>query len=322
MTVNEKKICAHLRREFGKTGVALIVYYAIMNAAVMVTAFVDALIFALRSPDLDALDAMVERLLSNGWGYIAACLIGFTVLLIWKKGKFCFHDIWVSDKPLGFGSFWAILCIFISAQGFFEVFATVMEWLLNLVGLSAMESIEAASISADTLSMFLYMGLFAPVFEEILFRGLILRLLQPYGKKFAIFASAFLFGIFHGNIVQSPFAFVVGLVLGYVTVEHSMLWAIVLHMINNLVLGDSLNRLFGLLPGWVGEFGYLVIIWGSVAAAVVILILNRRKVAAYFQNGKIHPLCMKSFFTSPALIVFNVMMLLNILLTLLLQLFL
>ena len=316
--MNEKQICTRLRREFGKSGVALIVYYWIMNAAVMVTAFVDALLYALQSADMVDLNVMIDRLLSNGWGYIAACLIGFSALLIWKKSKFCFHDIWKADKPMPFGNFLAILCIFLGAQAFFEVFAGLLEWFLNLFDMSVMESIEAATISADTLSMFLYMGLFAPVFEEILFRGLILRSLQPYGKKFAIFASAFLFGVFHGNIVQSPFAFVVGLVLGYVAVEYSMLWAVVLHMINNLILGDSMYRLFSLLPGWAGELGYFLIIWGSAVAAIVILILKRKQIASYFRTGKIHPLCLKSFFTSPALVIFNVLMILNILVTLVL----
>lgn len=320
--MNEQGICKRLRREFNKSGVALLVYYVIMNAAVMIAVVVDGILFALASPDMDIADAMTDRILGNGWGYIAACLIGFFALLIWKKKDFCFRQIWKTDRPMSVGSFFAVLCIFLGAQAFFEVFAGLLEWFSNLFGMSVMESIEAASITADTLSMFLYMGLFAPVFEEILFRGLILRALQPYGKKFAVFASAFLFGIFHGNIVQSPFAFIVGLVLGYVTVEYSMLWAIVLHMINNLILGDSFYRLLSLAPDWVGELGYFVIIWGSAVAAIVILVVKRKQIAAYFRTGKIHPLCMKSFFTSPALVVFNVLMILNILLTLLLQLFL
>ena len=42
-------------------------------------------------------------------------------------------------------------------------------------------------------------AILAPVAEELMFRGWILRSLRPYGKRFAVLGSAVLFGIFHGN---------------------------------------------------------------------------------------------------------------------------
>ena len=191
---------------------------------------------------------------------------------------------------------------------------------MNLVGLSLMESMQAASASADTLSMFLYMGLFAPVFEEILFRGLILRSLEPFGKKFAIFTSAYLFGIFHGNLIQSPYAFAVGLVLGYVAMEHNIGWAMVLHMINNLILGDSLVRLTSCLGTALSDLIFWAIILGCAIASVVIFIRKRAEIAEYFRSGRIHPLCLKCFFTSPGVLAITAVMAANMLLMLLLPL--
>jgi len=44
-----------------------------------------------------------------------------------------------------------------------------------------------------------------------------------------------IFGLFHGNLVQIPFAFIVGIVLGWVvTSTNSMLPAILIHFSNNL----------------------------------------------------------------------------------------
>lgn len=325
--MNEKEICHDLRHEFGKSGLALLIYYGIMNVVVTLVAIVDAVILVLRSSTAggvvisDAvMDQMMDRIISNGWGYILAIAIGCLLMLLWKKKHFCFVEIWKTEKPMTVGSFVALTCIFISGQALFQVFSYLMEWFFNLFGMSVMDSIEIASSTGDTLIMFLYVSIFAPVFEEILFRGLILRSLQPYGKKFAILASAFLFGIFHGNIVQSPYAFAVGLVLGYVAVEHSMVWAMVLHMINNLLLGDTLTRVTQFLPYWIQELIFYVLIWGCTVAAVVILIVKRREVAAYFREGKIHPLCLKSFFTSPAVIVLTCVLCSNILITLLMQL--
>lgn len=71
--------------------------------------------------------------------------------------------------------------------------------------------------------------------EEFAFRGVALGLLRPYGDSFAIVISSLLFGLMHGNLVQTPFAIVVGLGLGYITVAANSMWpAIVAHFLNNL----------------------------------------------------------------------------------------
>ena len=217
------------------------------------------------------------------------------------------------------GDFFCVLAIFMSGQALSQLLTPVLEWLFGLMGISLTDFVESASASTETFSMFLYVCLLAPVSEEILFRGLIMRSLEPYGKKFAILTSSFLFGIFHGNIVQSPFAFVVGLVLGYVAMEYSMVWAMVLHMINNLLLGDTLPKLLQGLPGFVQQIVFAVIIWGCAIATVVILIVKRKQVADYFRQGKMHPLCLKSFFTSPGILVLTGVLTANVILTLLLQ---
>lgn len=54
--------------------------------------------------------------------------------------------------------------------------------------------------------------LIAPIAEEFVFRGLVYRRARAYrGVKWGIFLSALLFGIFHLNMVQGIFAFLLGL---------------------------------------------------------------------------------------------------------------
>ena len=56
----------------------------------------------------------------------------------------------------------------------------------------------------------------APVTEELLFRGLILRgLLSRYGAVTAVLISALLFALFHVNPWQMPGAFLIGGILGW-----------------------------------------------------------------------------------------------------------
>lgn len=72
--------------------------------------------------------------------------------------------------------------------------------------------------------------------EEFVFRGAILGGLLKYGKGFAIFISALLFGLMHGNLVQIPFAFMAGLIIGFVVVETGTFWSgVLIHFINNLM---------------------------------------------------------------------------------------
>ncbi len=320
---SKKALCKRLRNKIDPVGYALLVYYGIMTVATTAVMLLDVFSYMIQqmlvsggNPEDVDVEALISRCISNGWGYILAIAIGSVVMLLWKKKKFCFHDIWVTGRKMKMGSFFAILAVFLSGQALFQILAQLMEWIANSFGFSILESMEMAAGMEDTFSMFLYVGLFAPVFEEILFRGLVLRILEPYGKKFAIFASALLFGLFHGNLIQTPFAFAVGLVLGYAAVEYSIGWAMVLHMINNLVLGDMLGRLAGFFAPWVADAVFLGIIGIATVAAIIVCAVKRREIWHYLMDRKIHPLCMRSFFTSPGILIFGGLMLVNILITL------
>lgn len=80
------------------------------------------------------------------------------------------------------------------------------------------------------------LSFFPAILEEFAFRGVILSALRKYGDAFAIFISAIIFGMIHGNIVQIPFAFTLGLLLGFLVVKtNSLIPSIIVHFINNLL---------------------------------------------------------------------------------------
>lgn len=64
------------------------------------------------------------------------------------------------------------------------------------------------------MGLFLY-AVVSPVVEEVVFRFLLYnRLRRSAGKAaFGVAASAFLFGVYHGNIVQGIYAFVLGVLI-------------------------------------------------------------------------------------------------------------
>ncbi|MBE6924947.1 MAG: CPBP family intramembrane metalloprotease [Ruminococcaceae bacterium] len=303
-----------MRRDYSAQGWTLLIYYGIMTLAVTIASLIDTFIQMGRSfteaGSVD-MDWITNQVLNNsGWGYMLAIGVGFIILLMWKKSAFTFGTIWQRGKPMKVGGFLQTLSIFMSAQMIFMVLSLLVELLLNQAGLT---SPSAEAMEVDGLSMFLYAGLGAPISEEILFRGLILRRMEPYGKKFAIFASALLFGLFHGNLSQAPFAFCVGLVLGYVTLEHNIGWAMVLHMFNNLIISDNLTRLSELLPENTGSLLIWAVIGLFTLAAVVILIAQRKKIKAYLQSNQDEAGCAKAFWSAPGIITLVVIMSVSIL---------
>ncbi|GAA0182120.1 hypothetical protein SH2C18_45530 [Clostridium sediminicola] len=75
----------------------------------------------------------------------------------------------------------------------------------------------------------------APIFEEIIMRGIILEgFLNKYKHRTAIILSALLFGLFHLNIPQFVNAFIMGIIFGIIYYKtRSLILCIVAHMVNN-----------------------------------------------------------------------------------------
>lgn len=70
--------------------------------------------------------------------------------------------------------------------------------------------------------------------EEFMFRGILLHKLRKYGDGFAVLCSSLIFGLIHGNLVQIPFAFIVGLALGFIVIKTgSIIPSMIVHFIVN-----------------------------------------------------------------------------------------
>ena len=81
-------------------------------------------------------------------------------------------------------------------------------------------------------------GLLAPLAEELVFRGAVLRALLRWHKNawVGIAISAALFALIHMNPAQLPHAFLVGLLLGWMYYRtDSIVPGVVFHWVNNTV---------------------------------------------------------------------------------------
>ncbi len=80
-------------------------------------------------------------------------------------------------------------------------------------------------------------GIVAPIVEELIFRGLVYRRTKKMtGTIAAAILSAALFGVFHGNWVQAPYAFIIGIMAVFVYEKFKSIVApIMLHMSANIL---------------------------------------------------------------------------------------
>lgn len=131
------------------------------------------------------------------------------------------------------------LMISIAAIGlyYFAVIITVVIAVISPETLQQYEDMVDIALGGDTVMVLAVTVIAAPISEECIVRGLILRNLQKYfSVPVTIIIQAILFGIFHMNWVQGLYVLPVGAALGYTAVKcRSVLPCIYMHMFYNLM---------------------------------------------------------------------------------------
>lgn len=161
--------------------------------------------------------------------------------------------------------------------------------------------------AAGTVLYLISMVLLPAFVEEIVFRGIVMQSLRRFGDLFALVTSALVFGIFHLNPIQMPYAFIVGLFMGYFVMRSGSLWAgVLIHFFNNAVAAA-----FEMLtPGMTEEqltmlnvyYDLITVILAGIA--VCLLLMKYRDMFRFGPSGNILPPGerTKVFVTSPGLI--------------------
>ncbi len=161
----------------------------------------------------------------------------------------------------------------------------LLAWLMQLT--AAREGVELVSAAAPRgedfltqLIIFVGYSLLAATVEEVVFRGVVLRVLRPWGDLWAIWCSAALFALCHASPLQFLPALLTGGLLGILAVMTGGIGlSVVVHTCYN-ALALVLNRLL------VGESSTLpvLVIWavlmaaGAVAAPRLLKLWNRCRI--------------------------------------------
>lgn len=202
-----------------KTAFDVIIYLVVFAAIQIIVSFGDALssVFGMKADDPIVLVALS-----------ATASIITLIIFLWRKwtpvGK-----TYIQSKP------WATLAwSAVAAIG--VVIPSV--WLQEQMPALPDTAGEMLTKIISTPGGYFVIALLAPVVEEVVFRGAILRaLLSSMKSKWgAICFTAALFALIHANPAQMPHAFLMGWLMGWLYMRTgSILPAIVFHWANNTV---------------------------------------------------------------------------------------
>ncbi len=152
-----------------------------------------------------------------------------------------------------------------------------------------MQLMQAAGLGEMTWPILLATVVLAPIGEELLCRGIMLKLAGKVTDKFWIANTiqALAFGVIHANWVQGIYAFVLGLILGYLYGKyHNIFVCIVLHAVINFS-SNYIDQFFLLLPD--ANPVLILSIVGVMSAAMIVgsicLLGKIRKPQAIMADG-------------------------------------
>lgn len=176
------------------------------------------------------------------------------------------------------------------------------QFFTNIIGIikgSPVDDAIADLVSElNPLTAFFVMVLLAPALEEWIFRKLLVDRTIRYGEGTAIFLSGLMFGLFHGNLNQFVYTFLIGAFWAFIYVKTGRLrYTLYLHMALNFMgsvgslffLGaistleggssamNGFHFLLGMLIPLAIVIPYLIVVFGLVISGIVLLVTNWKR---------------------------------------------
>ncbi len=205
------------------------------------------------------------------------------VYLLYGKQKF---QALTSVKPF---EWWYAFVAMLLAGGMFLGLGFVNQSIarvVELLGLNAGGIRLAIPTVWHFLAYIVSTALLPAIFEEVLFRGILLNCFAGMKRLVAVLISSLLFSIYHQSFTQLIYQFIYGVALAYLALSaKSVIPCIVAHFINNFTV-----LLLAYLNLSVDLFNPLILIIGANALAVfgtIIFFIQRKVEKAQSANGEV-----------------------------------
>lgn len=150
------------------------------------------------------------------------------------------------QQKLGFGRYVLFVLMGAGLCGIGSLMGILIHGALTSFSGDTGSGIGDLMLSSGMFMRILTVGILAPIFEELIFRKLLIDHLIKYGEFAAILTSGLMFGLFHGNFQQCFFAAFLGCLWAFVYARTGRIrYTILMHMTVNLSTSAITTYLFG-----------------------------------------------------------------------------
>ena len=213
-------------------------------------------------------DFMTNSLVASTAAYGIVVLLWYKLAFVKKytaEKKAVFKENVLKGKVIGSLAIAAVGCYCL------DLLVATIVGMISPATMESFNELMGSALSGNEFMAFLAVVILAPIAEEILFRGIIFRMLSKHWSEMAaIIVSTVLFGLYHGNLMQAIYVLPIGLLLGYTACKcNSVLPCILIHMINNFM-----PYVVGVLPEslqveWL--FAIIMIVCGAVLYGIWVM---------------------------------------------------
>jgi len=180
--------------------------------------------------------------------YVPLMLIGYPLFILLIKKFVPESNVAFEQNKMSVGQILIAFLMIYPLMYLGNIIGVITTFILSLIKNGTVENgLLNTVMNTNIFTQLIIMVIAAPIFEEYIFRKLLVDRLIRYGEGTAIVLSGLIFGLFHGNFSQFFYAFAIGCFFAYIYIRTgNVKYTITLHMIINFtgsVLASQILKL-------------------------------------------------------------------------------
>ena len=195
-----------------------------------------------------------------------------------QRGQDAVH--WRTDRRMTLAALLALVAVLLLGQGMVHELNKFLNHFCLLLHIPSLASRSLLVTGASSPMMALYALLAVPLAEELVFRGIILNGLRRFGRVFAILTASLLCALLQCDPVSGLWIFLLGLALGYCSLEYGLIWAIGARVVGDLLFTGLPNRYLMNAPR-TARLSVLAVALVLVLAGLLMFFLHRASLLDY-----------------------------------------
>lgn len=219
-----------MQNEYNQKDSAISFMLALFLPNILAIFFIIILSFFIKPTELE--NSMAYKIVATLISQISFLII---YLAITNHKKMTLKSI--KHKSLNFKQIMILLLISFCCLFLISPIINVYDSFLLTLGIKQQTLTLDISNPLNFVYLLFAMGIFAPITEELLFRGLILDGLKEKGETKAVLVSSLMFMLMHLSLHQTIYQFILGIIMAFIVIYTQSIFAsIFVHFVNNSVV--------------------------------------------------------------------------------------